>query len=52
MKIVSGMQGTRNQETGSENKDEKEKKPPIKIRHTHKKKTGRTREENKENNPR
>lgn len=28
MKIVSGMQGTRNQETGSENKDEKGNKPP------------------------
>lgn len=26
MKIVSGMQGTRNQEMGSENKDEKKKK--------------------------
>lgn len=25
MKIVSGMQGTRNQEMGSENKDEKKK---------------------------
>lgn len=50
MKIVSGMQGTRNQEMGSENKNEKRKKKEKtkteqnkipkhqKIEQTHKKK--------------
>lgn len=47
MKIVSGMQGTRNQEISSENKDGKKKKPPKEKRHTHKKKTRRIGEENK-----
>lgn len=45
MKIVSGMQGTRNREISSENKD-KRKKNYQKRRHIHEKKT-RIGEENK-----
>lgn len=40
MKIVSGMQGTRNQEISSENKDGKERNHQ-KRRHTHKNNKGR-----------
>jgi len=40
MKIVSGMQGTRNQEISLENKDRKEKNHQ-KRRHTHEKNRGR-----------
>lgn len=40
MKIVSGMQGTRNQEISSENKDGKERNHQKK-RHTHKKNKGK-----------
>lgn len=44
MKIVSGMQGTRNQEISSENKDEK---PPKEKTYPQKKKTRRIGKENK-----